>query len=436
MSAGDHARIVTAAIDDAYRTQSRRVRATLIRLLGSFDAAEEALHDAFTAAVEQWPREGVPTNPTAWLVSTGRFRTIDRWRRQARFQRAIDTLSAQHGIDGGAPPDEPRFEAEIASLPDDELRMIFTCCHPAIPPDARIALTLREFGGLTTEEIARAYLVPTPTIAQRIVRAKAKIRDDAIPYAVPSRTELPARLDGVLQVLYLIFNEGYVATGGLNLTRLDLCAEATRLVRLIVELIDDPEANGLLALMLFHDARAATRVDAAGDIVLLEHQDRSRWDRAMIGEANRLIERTWASRRVGHYALQAAIAAAHANAQRFETTDWTHIVALYELLARATPTPVVALNRAVALAMRDGLEPGLAAIDAALQDGGLEGYALAHSARADVLRRLGRAADAQIAYTRALALAAQAPERRFLQRRLDEVAALLPVHPQRLQDVQ
>jgi RNA polymerase sigma-70 factor, ECF subfamily len=355
------------ALEATYRTEARRVLATLIRLLGGFEAAEEALHEAFAAAAEQWPYEGVPANPHAWLVSTGRFKTIDRWRRQARLAGALTELAAL-----ADPAPEPAMSEHIQ---DDELRLIFTCCHPALAPDARIALTLREVGGLTTEEIARAYLAPAPTIAQRIVRAKAKIRDEAIPYEVPARAELSARLERVLQVVYLIFNEG--------LTRDDLCAEAIRLGRLLIELLDEPEALGLLALMLLHEARRATRVDAAGELILLEDQDRSLWDRRRIAEAQCLIERALGSRRVGPYVLQAAIAAVHAEAPSAGTTDWAQIVALYDVLLRSDPSPVVALNRAAALRMRDGPEAGLAAIEAVLGQGGLDGYHLAHAARAD-----------------------------------------------------
>lgn len=405
---------VRAAIDAAYRTQSRRVLATLIRLLGGFDAAEEALHDAFAAAAAQWPREGVPANPYAWLVSAGRFKTIDRWRRQARLTSALPELTAL----SDAQP-EPVMPEHIQ---DDELRLIFTCCHPTLAPDARIALTLREVGGLTTEEIARAYLSPAPTIAQRIVRAKAKIRDDAIPYEVPGRAELPARVESALQVVYLIFNEGYASTQGPSLTRDDLCAEAIRLGRLMVELLDEPEAMGLLALMLLHAARRATRVDAAGDLILLENQDRSLWDRVRIAEAQRLIERAMATRRIGPSVLQAAIAAVHAEAPSAADTDWAQIVALYDVLLRVDPAPVAALNRAAAVAMRDGPEAGLAAIQAVLEQGGLDDYHLAHAARADMQRRLGLTDAARVSYERALALARQPAERRFLQARLAQLA--------------
>jgi RNA polymerase sigma-70 factor (ECF subfamily) len=402
------------ALEAAYRNDARRVLATLIRLLGGFEAAEEALHEAFAAAADQWPREGVPAHPYAWLVSTGRFRLIDRWRRQARVSGVLPDLAALAELAAAEPaPPEP--------IPDDELRLVFTCCHPALEPDARIALTLREVAGLTTEEIARAYLVPAPTIGQRIVRAKAKIRDAAIPYEVPARAELPARLDSVLQVIYLVFNEGYAATQGPSLTRADLCAEALRLGRLLVGLLDEPEALGLVALMLFHEARRATRVDAAGDLVLLEDQDRSRWERAGLAEAQALVERAWASRRIGAFVLQAAIVAVHAGAASAAATDWAQIVSLYDVLARVDSSPVVALNRAVALGMRDGAEAGLAAVDAVLAAGGLGGYHLAHAARADLLRRLGRVDAARAAYRRALELTRQPAERRFLQARLDRL---------------
>lgn len=401
------------ALEAAYRTEARRVLATLIRLLGGFDAAEEALHEAFAAATEQWPRQGIPANPYSWLVSAGRFRTIDRWRRQARLDDALPELTALAEATA-----EPALSEDI---PDDELRLIFTCCHPALMPDARIALTLRQVGGLTTEEIARAYLTPAPTIAQRIVRAKAKIRDEAIPYEVPDRTELPARLESALQVIYLIFNEGYAATQGASLTRADLSSEAIRLGRLMVELLDQPEALGLLALMLLHEARRATRVNAAGDIVLLEDQDRSLWDRGLIDEASGLIGRALASRRVGPYILQAAIASIHAEATSTDTTDWPQIVAIYDVLARVAPSPVVALNRAVALGMRDGPEAGLGAIEAVLGQGGLAGYHLAHAARADMQRRLGLTEAARTSYQRALELTLQPAERRFLKGRMAQL---------------
>jgi len=403
-----------AAVEVAYRTQSRRVLATLVRLLGSFDAAEDALHDAFAAAAEQWPREGIPANPYAWLVSAGRFKTIDRWRAQARQNDAAAELALLQT------PEEPVLPEHIQ---DDELRLVFICCHPTLTPDAQIALTLREVAGLTTEEIARACLVPTPTIAQRIVRAKTKIRTDAIPYEVPARTELPARLASVLQVIYLIFNEGYIATGGPQLTRADLCAEALRLIRLVIELLDDPEALGLLALMQLHEARRATRVDTAGNLVLLEDQDRSLWDRQQIDAARQLIERALSSRRIGPYALQAAIAALHAEAPDIDATDWPQIVALYDVLQRVEPSPVIALNRAVAIGMRDGPLAGLTHIDAVLSENELNNYHLAHAARADMQRRLGHIEAARISYQRALELTRQPGERRFLQHRLDQLGS-------------
>jgi len=398
-------------LEGAYRTEARRVLATLIRLLGGFDAAEEALHEAFAAAAEQWPREGVPANPYAWLVSTGRFKTVSRRRRQARLEDLLLEL-----------PDSAPEAMLPEHIEDDELRLIFMCCHPALAPDARIALTLREVGGLTTEEIARAYLAPAPTLAQRIVRAKAKIRDEAIPYEVPGRAELPARVESVLQVIYLIFNEGYTATQGPSLLRDDLCAEAVRLGRLVVQLLDEPEALGLLALMLLHEARRHTRVDAAGDLILLENQNRSLWDRRLIAEAQGLIDRALAARRVGPYLLQAAIAAVHAEASSDAETDWVQIVGLYDVLRRVDPSPVVALNRSVALGMRDGPETGLSAIEAVLREGGLDGYHLAHAARADMQRRLGLTDAARASYQRALDLTRQPAERRFLQSRLAQLA--------------
>jgi RNA polymerase sigma-70 factor (ECF subfamily) len=400
-----------AAIDHIYRRERRRVLATLIRLLGSFDAAEDALHDAFAAAARQWPRDGVPANPYAWLVSTGRFRTIDRWRRRARLAAALPDLARLAETEAGL--------AEPQSIRDDELRLIFTCCHPALAPDARIALTLREVGGLTTEEIARAYLTRPATIAQRIVRAKARIRDEAIPYAVPERGELHDRVAGVLHVLYLIFNEGYSATGGPDLTRADLCAEALRLAREVNALVEDAEGLGLLALMLLHEARRHARTDARGDIVLLQDQDRSLWRAAEIAEARALVDRAFAMQSVGPYLLQAAIAAVHSAAPRFEDTRWPEIAALYDLLLRVEPSPVVALNRAIAVGMRDGPAAGLDLIDALL-DGPLSRYPAAHAARADCLRSLGRGSEARAAYERASRLTGQPAEHRFFASRMLE----------------
>ena len=402
-----------AVIDAVYRAESRRVLATLIRLLGDFDLAEEALHDAFAAAVERWPLEGVPTSPRAWLVSTGRFKSIDRLRRRAKFDAALAEVA-----DRLASAVTPAPDVDDEQVDDDRLRLIFTCCHPALAADAQIALTLREVCGLTTEEIARAFLTPAPTLAQRIVRAKAKIRDARIPYQVPGRPELPERLDTVLHVIYLVFNEGYSASSGTSLTRHDLCAEAIRLGRLLVELLPEPEAVGLLGLMLLHDARRAARASSAGDLLLLEEQDRSLWNRAQIDEGRRLVERAAASPGFGPYTLQAAIAAVHADAPDAGATDWRQIVGLYDVLLRTDPGPVVELNRAVAVAMRDGPAAGLALIDAILARGELTEYYLAHSARADLCRRLGRTEDAMAAYERALGLTRQEPERRFLERRL------------------
>jgi len=411
----DTAERMRETVDAIYRSESRRVFATLIRLLGDFDVAEEALHDAFRAALEQWPRDGVPANPRAWLVSAGRFKAIDGIRRRARFD-PLDEDAEQI-----AAPDPATWGAE--DIEDDRLRLMFTCCHPALPPDAQVALTLREVCGLTTEEIARAFLTAPPTLAQRIVRAKGKIRDAKIPYQVPSQEDLPERLDSVLRVIYLVFNEGYAASAGATLTRHDLSGEAIRLTRLLVELLPEPEAIGLLALMLLHESRRAARATATGDLILLEDQDRSLWKRETIAEGTMLVERALSSRRIGPYTLQAAIAAVHAESTSAAATDWAQIVGLYDVLARAEPSPVVELNRAVAVAMRDGPEAGLALVDAILARGELSDYRLAHAARADLCRRLGRKSEAKASYERALALTRQEPERRFLERRLAELKA-------------
>jgi RNA polymerase sigma-70 factor, ECF subfamily len=407
---------VRESVDAVYRTESRRVLATLIRLLGDFDVAEEALHDAFNAALEQWPRDGVPANPRAWLVSTGRFKAIDAIRRRARFEPLPNNIETRLAADGADPA---AWDNE--SVEDDRLRLIFTCCHPALAPDTQVAMTLREVCGLTTEEVARAFLASPPTVAQRIVRAKAKIRNARIPYEIPSANDLPDRLDAVLRVVYLVFNEGYSASSGASLTRHDLSSEAIRLGRLLLELLPEPEAVGLLALMLLQESRRAARTSPSGDLVLLEDQDRSLWNREYIKEGLALVQRALSSRRFGPYTLQAAIAAVHAEAASAAATDWTQIVGLYDVLIRAEPSPVVELNRAVALAMRDGPAAGLSLIDAILARGDLENYHLAHAARADLCRRLGRTAEARASYERALSLTQQEPERRFLERRLAEL---------------
>ena len=403
-------------VDAVYRSDSRRVLATLIRLLGDFDVAEEALHDAFNTALEQWPRDGVPANPRAWLVSTGRFKAIDAIRRRARFEPLPNNIETRLAADGADPA---AWDNE--SVEDDRLRLIFTCCHPALSPDAQVAMTLREVCGLTTEEVARAFLASPPTVAQRIVRAKAKIRNARIPYEVPSPNDLPDRLDAVLRVVYLVFNEGYSASSGASVTRHDVSGEAIRLGRLLLELLPEPEVAGLLALMLLQESRRAARTSPSGDLVLLEDQDRSLWNREYIKEGLALVQRALSSRRFGPYTLQAAIAAVHAEASSAAATDWTQIVGLYDVLMRAEPSPVVELNRAVAVAMRDGPAAGLSLIDAILARGDLGSYHLVHAARADLCRRLRRIAEARASYERALSLTEQEPERRFLERRLAEL---------------
>lgn len=416
MEAGGGTIATAAEIEALYRAESRRVLATLIRVLRDFDLAEEALHEAFRAAVEQWPKEGLPANPRAWLVSAGRFKAIDGIRRRARFESSEFEIAERlyPAIEADAPWADDELE-------DDRLRLMFTCCHPALPAEAQIALTLREVCGLTTEEIARAYLTTPPTLAQRIVRAKAKIRAAGIPYEVPPRDALAERLGSVLHVIYLVFNEGYAASSGASLTRHDLSGEAIRLGRLLVELLPEPEAMGLLALMLLHESRRVARVSAAGDLILLDAQDRTQWDPALIAEGATLVTQALALRRIGPYTLQAAIAAVHASAPTSAETDWAEIVGLYDVLARVEPSPVIELNRAVAVAMRDGPVAGLALVDGLLARGELENYHLTHAARADLCRRLGRRDEARQAYERALALTQLEPERRFLLGRLRDL---------------
>ena len=410
-SSPDQAQVI---VDEVYRRDSRRVLATLIRLLGDFDLAEEAMHEAFRAALEQWPRQGMPTNPRAWLVSAGRFKAIDAMRRLSRFTALDDVAGEVESI-----ADESQDGGD--EIEDDRLRLIFTCCHPALSPEAQVALTLREVCGLKTEEIASAFLTPAPTLAQRIVRAKSKIRDARIPYQVPAPGEWPERLNSVLRVIYLVFNEGYSASSGDSQTRPDLSGEAIRLARLLLDLAPQPEVEGLLALMLLHDSRRAARNSPGGDLILLDDQDRSLWNRELIADGCALVERALVSRRFGPYSLQAAIAAVLVEAPSADATDWAQIVGLYDVLLRFEASPVVELNRAVAVAMRDGPQDGLELIDAILARGELGDYRLAHAARADLCRRLGRTEEARAAYRRSLELARQLPERRFLERRLAEL---------------
>ncbi|WP_455221637.1 RNA polymerase sigma factor [Kaarinaea lacus] len=407
---------IRSQLDVIYRNESRRVLATLIRLLGGdFDLAEEALHDAFRAALEQWPQDGIPDNPRAWLVSAGRFKAIDRLRKEARVDSMndIDALTHEESNDS--------MVETMESIEDDRLRLIFTCCHPALSSDAQVALTLREVCDLTTEAIASAFLMRAPTLAQRIVRAKAKIRDAQIPYEVPAPPQLPSRLEVVLRVIYLVFNEGYHASSGELLTRHDLSSEAIRLGRLLVDLLPEPEAIGLLALMLLHDSRRLARASATGDLILLEEQDRTLWNQNQIAEGIHLVEQALKSRRFGPYSLQAAISAVHVEAADAASTDWDQIVGLYDVLRRVTSSPIVELNRAVAVAMRDGPQAGLNLINNIMESGELEEYHLAHAARADLLRRLGIKQEAIIAYKRALELAKQEPEQRFLKNRIAEL---------------
>jgi len=416
---------LSKTIESLYRSESGRVLATLVRLLGDLDVAEESMHEAFAAALESWPQIGIPDNPRPWLISTARFKAIDAMRRRARFNGAQrDLIAHMESRVNDAPNGSEEIEdeeIEDEEIEDDRLRLIFTCCHPALPPEAQIALTLREVCGLTTEEIARAFLVTPATLAQRIVRAKAKIREASIPYEVPTPQELPERLNAVRHVIYLVFNEGYSAAAGAEVTRAELTGEAIRLGRLLAELQPEPEAIGLLALMLLQESRRAARTSATGELILLEHQDRTLWNRTQIGEGVALVEKALDSRRFGPYTLQAAIAAVHAEAESAAATDWRQIVALYNQLVRIQPSPVVDLNRAVAIAMCDGPETGLVHIDALLEQGELGNYYLAHSARADLYRRLGRTAEARSSYEKALALTQQEPERQFLQERIRQL---------------
>ena len=412
-------------LDSLYRVDSRRILATLIRLLGDFDLAEEAMHEAFAAALSLWPARGVPDNPRPWLISTARFKAIDTLRRRAKFDASQDELVRYLEAQSSSAESSNEEDGLEDSLEDDRLRLIFTCCHPSLPPEARVALTLREVCGLTTEEIAKAFLTTPRTLAQRIVRAKAKIRDTPIPYEVPATQELPERLDAVLQVIYLVFNEGYSAAAGAEVTRAELTSEAIRLGRLLAELQPkqeiEPEVVGLLSLMLLQESRRAARTSPTGELILLENQDRSLWNREQIAEGAALLEKALKSRRFGPYTLQAAIAVVHAEAESVAATDWRQIVALYDRLLRIQPSPVVQLNRAVAIAMRDGPGAGLAHIDAVLEQGELANYYLAHSAQADMYRRLGRTAEARSSYEKALALTQQEPERQFLLERIRQL---------------
>jgi RNA polymerase sigma-70 factor (ECF subfamily) len=405
---------IRSQVDTIYRTESRRVFATLIRLIGNFDLAEEAMHEAFAAAISQWSYDGMPANPRSWLVSTARFKAIDTIRRRTRFDSFLPEIAPENDTN------DPNWQDE-EGVEDDQLRLIFTCCHPALSPEAQIALTLREVCGLTTEEIASAFLMAPATLAQRIVRAKTKIRTAGIPYQVPSLNELPDRLDTLLQVIYLVFNEGYAASSGKSLTRADLATEAIRLGRLVIELLPDAEAIGLLALMLLQESRRNARTSPTGDIILLEDQDRSLWSKSQIAEGKLLVQRSLSSSEVGSYTLQAAIAAIHSEALSTGETDWAQVVALYDLLMQAERSPIVELNRSVAVAMRDGFLAGLQQIDNILARGDLTDYHLAHAARADFCRRLGKVDEARAAYQKALALVKQEPERRFLQKRLREL---------------